>query len=261
MRDFQKLLVIRPTNACAGTTSGGHWHASVGRPAKPHAVYQVLYARGLEREAARRLGQHALAGFLASIFPETRIRLRNDRSREPQHALGVKRAPRSRSTPPVPCPPRNSRDLLVGHLIRFAVGEGAARGVLRREKGNTHGIAVASRLFEGVGSRCRCRDGRRPGRIDGMCRRGIRGPLHRARCAPLCFRRLAVLLSPPRGLPMPFPPTSKSSTRRRFLRAMKRFPSQATKLPSWRLLHTVATSRLCPTCSPTLRATRLPACW
>ena len=88
MRDFQKVLVILPTSACVGVASGALWHVAVGQPAEPHAVYQALYADGPEREAARRPGQHALAGVLTNIFPEARTRCENDRRRGPQHALG-----------------------------------------------------------------------------------------------------------------------------------------------------------------------------
>ena len=90
MRDFQKLLVILPTSACYGTASGAFRRAAAGRPAEPHAVYQALYAEGPEREAARRLGQHALAGVLTNIFPETRTRPQIDRRRGPQRALDAK---------------------------------------------------------------------------------------------------------------------------------------------------------------------------
>ena len=90
VRAFRKVLVILPTSACSGAASGGLWRAPAGRSTEPHAVYQALYAKGPEREAARHPGQHTLAGGLTSIFSETRTRLQNDHRRGPQHALGAK---------------------------------------------------------------------------------------------------------------------------------------------------------------------------
>ena len=90
MRDFQKVLVISPASACAGVASGTLWRVLAGQPAEPHAIYQELYAEGPEREAARRPGQHTLAGGLTGIFLEARTRLQNDHHRGPQHTLGVK---------------------------------------------------------------------------------------------------------------------------------------------------------------------------
>ena len=93
MRDFQKLLVILPTSACAGRVPGVSRCAPSGRSPKRHVVYQALYAKGRGRWAARRLGWHALVGVLTNIFPETRIRREHDHHRRSQHALGSKRPP------------------------------------------------------------------------------------------------------------------------------------------------------------------------
>ena len=90
MRDFQKLLVISTTSACSGAASDALWRVPAGRSADPHAVYQELYAKGPERVTARRLGRHALAGGLTSIFSETRTRPQNDHRRGAQHAFAVK---------------------------------------------------------------------------------------------------------------------------------------------------------------------------
>ena len=90
VRDFRKVLVILPASACVGAVSGALWRVAAGRSADPHAVYQALYAEGPEREVARRLGQHTLAGVLTNIFPGTRTRLQNVYRRGAQHALGAK---------------------------------------------------------------------------------------------------------------------------------------------------------------------------
>ena len=99
MRDFQKLLVISPTSACAGAASGVLLRVAARRPVEPHAVYQALYADGPEREAARRPGQHTLAGVLTSIFPEARTRCDNDHRRRlatggPTHSAPKRPSPR-----------------------------------------------------------------------------------------------------------------------------------------------------------------------
>ena len=115
MRDFRKVLVILPTSACVGAASDALWRVAAGQPAEPQAIYQALYAKGPEREAARHPGQHTLAGGLTSIFSETRTRLQNDHRREPKHALGAK----TTSSPTARC---NMR------LVRSAYN----RGLMRR---------------------------------------------------------------------------------------------------------------------------------
>ena len=90
MRDFRKVLVILPTSACVGAASDALWRVPAGRSADPHAVYQALYAEGSEREAARRPGQHTLAGGLTSIFPEARTRCEIDHRRQLPSSLGAK---------------------------------------------------------------------------------------------------------------------------------------------------------------------------
>ena len=90
VRDFQKLLVILPTSACAEAASGVLWRVPASRPPNRPAIYQVFYAKGRGRKGARRLRQHALDGALTNIFPETRTRRESDHRRKLQHAFGSK---------------------------------------------------------------------------------------------------------------------------------------------------------------------------